>query len=51
MINIAVCDDSKEYGEIVKEIINTVMARNINYSISTYISGLSLVDDFKVKRL
>lgn len=48
IFNIAVCDDHKEYGEIVAEIIKTVaLSRNIDCNISTYNSGTSLVQDFK----
>lgn len=48
MVNIAVCDDSKEFGEIAKELIITAMAKNnIECSISTFISGLSLVQAFQ----
>lgn len=50
MLNIAVCDDSKEYGEIVKNVIKTIMVKNnINCNISTYISGLSLVQAYKMR--
>lgn len=51
MVNIAVCDDSMEYCEIVKDLINYILSKNnINCSISTYTSGLSLIDDYKGKR-
>lgn len=46
--NIAVCDDNREYGEIVTEMINQVTLNNdINCNISTYNSGRNLVQDFK----
>lgn len=46
--NIAICDDCKEYGEIVTEIIKEVALNNkINCSISAYTSGKSLVEAFK----
>ena len=48
MINVAVCDDSKEFGEIVKKLIKTIMTKNnISCNISIFISGLSLVQAFK----
>ncbi len=47
-LNIAVCDDYKEYGEIVTEIIKTVASNNnIDCNISTYSSGANLVQAFK----
>lgn len=50
MVNIAVCDDSKEYCEIVKKLIILVTAKNnISCNISTYISGLSLIVAYKDK--
>ena len=50
MVNIAVCDDSSEYCEIVKEMISVVMVKNnIDCKISTYTSGLLLVQAFKKK--
>ncbi|MDD2396914.1 MAG: LytTR family DNA-binding domain-containing protein [Tissierellia bacterium] len=50
MINIAVCDDSKEYVKIVKELIKAIMAKNnIACNIDTYISGLSLVEAYTRK--
>lgn len=50
MVNIAVCDDSKEYVEIVRELINVIMVKNNTAcNIYTYISGLSLVQALKVK--
>lgn len=50
MLNIAICDDSKEFGEITKELIKAIMVKNnINCNISTYISGLSLVQAYKKK--
>ena len=50
MVNIAVCDDSKEFCEIVKELIKSVMEKNsISCNISTFISGLSLVLAYKDK--
>ncbi|HPB79635.1 MAG TPA: LytTR family DNA-binding domain-containing protein [Sedimentibacter sp.] len=50
MVNIAVCDDSKEYVEIVRELINVIMVKNNTAcNIYTYFSGLSLVQAFKVK--
>lgn len=46
--NIAICDDSIEYGEIVTEIINNIsLKNNINCNISTFSSGKSLVQAFK----
>ena len=48
MVKIAVCDDSKEFGEIAKELIITTMAKNnIECNINTFISGLSLVQAFQ----
>ena len=48
LYSIAVCDDSKEYGEIVAEIIEMVAKKNnIHCDISTYSSGTSLVQAFK----
>jgi len=47
-LNIAVCDDYKEYGEIVTEIIKTVaLNNNIDCNICTYSSGANLVQAFK----
>lgn len=46
--NIAVCDDYKEYGEIVTELIRSVASnKNIECNISTYSSGISLIEAFK----
>ena len=46
--NIAVCDDSIEYGEIVSEIIKSIsLKNNINCNISTFNSGRSLLNAFK----
>lgn len=43
-LNIAVCDDSKAYGDIVKELIYKAMLNNnVNYKISTFTSGIDLV--------
>lgn len=48
--NIAVCDDSIEYGEIVTEIIKNIsLKNNINCNISTFSSGKSLLNAFKEK--
>lgn len=48
IFNIAVCDDSIEYGEIVTEIIKEVTIKNnIDCNISTYNSGKKLVQAFK----
>lgn len=48
MNNIAVCDDSIEYGEIVSEIIKSIsLKNNINCNISTFSSGRSLLKAFK----
>lgn len=50
MVNIAVCDDSKEYVEIVKELIKVIMVKNNkDCKIDTFISGLSLVQACKEK--
>jgi DNA-binding LytR/AlgR family response regulator len=46
--NIAICDDCREYGEIVSKIIEEVASNNkINCSIETYTSGKNLVEAFK----
>jgi DNA-binding LytR/AlgR family response regulator len=46
-INIAVCDDSVEYCEIVAEMIKVVVSRNnINCNLYTYVSGKDLVKSF-----
>ncbi len=46
--NIAVCDDNREYGEIVTEMLKQVtLNNNINCNISTHNSGKSLVQAFK----
>lgn len=48
IFNIAVCDDSIEYGEIVTEIIKEVtLKNNIDCNISTFSSGKKLVQAFK----
>ena len=48
LYSIAVCDDNKEYGEIVSEIIKMVAQKNnIHCNIGTYSSGASLVQAFK----
>ncbi len=50
MVNIAVCDDSEEYVEIVKELIKVIMVKNNTAcNIDTFISGLSLVQACKKK--
>jgi DNA-binding LytR/AlgR family response regulator len=50
MVKIAICDDSKEYIEIVKEVISRIMTdNNIVCKISTFTSGISLVEDYKRK--
>lgn len=50
MVSIAICDDSKEYCEIVMEMISVVMTtNNIDCKTSTYILGSSLVQAFKEK--
>jgi DNA-binding LytR/AlgR family response regulator len=50
MVNIAVCDDSKEYVKIVKDVISRIMsANNIAYSISTFTAGINLVEVYKRK--
>lgn len=47
-LNVAICDDSNEYGKVVKELIKVAMAKNnISCSVSTFISGLSLVQAYK----
>lgn len=49
VVKIAICDDSKEFGEIVKELIIAIMTKNdISCNVSTYISGLSLIEAYKV---
>ncbi len=46
--NIAVCDDSEEYAEIVTKMIQEVMIKNnINFNISTFISSKKLIQTFK----
>lgn len=48
IFNIAVCDDSAEYGVIVTDMINEVTIKNnIDCNISTYDSGIKLVQAFK----
>jgi DNA-binding LytR/AlgR family response regulator len=48
LFNIAVCDDNKEYGGIVAEIIKiAALNNNIHCNISLYSSGTSLVSAFK----
>lgn len=45
--NIAVCDDSVEYCEIVAEMIKVAVSRNnINCNLYTYVSGKDLVKSF-----
>lgn len=47
MINIAICDDYREFGEITEKLIKAIMKKNnISCNISTFISGLSLVQAF-----
>ncbi|WP_313342681.1 LytTR family DNA-binding domain-containing protein [Sedimentibacter sp.] len=46
-INIAVCDDSKEYSEIITEIIKKVVNNRTNCEVSTFNSGHDLVQAFK----
>ncbi|MDF2678504.1 MAG: DNA-binding response regulator [Bacillota bacterium] len=45
--NIAVCDDSVEYCEIVAEMIKVAVSRNnINCNLYTYVSGKDLIKSF-----
>lgn len=47
-LNIAVCDDSREYGEIVTYMIKeAALKNNIECNISTFNSGRNLVQAFK----
>ncbi|MGD9567263.1 MAG: LytR/AlgR family response regulator transcription factor [Sedimentibacter sp.] len=46
--NIAVCDDSEEYAEIVTKMIREIMLKNnMNCNISTFISSKKLIQTFK----
>lgn len=46
--NIAVCDDSIEYGNIVTELIKGILLKNgLNYNVSTFKSGHDLIQSFE----
>lgn len=46
--NIAVCDDSSEYGNIVTELIKEALIKNnLKYNVSTFKAGHDLLQSFK----